>query len=53
MERSCYGDNKREGSVIRWVGRAIAAFLKPKALLVAENLSLRQQLIVLRRGHRL
>ena len=49
MERSCYGDNKREGSVIRWVGRAIAAFLKPKALLVAENLCLRQQLIVLQR----
>ena len=28
---------------------AIAAFLKPKALLVAENLCLRQQLIVLQR----
>jgi hypothetical protein len=28
---------------------AIAALLKPKALLVAENLCLRQQLIVLQR----
>jgi hypothetical protein len=35
--------------VIRWMTWAIAAFLKPKALLVAENLCLRQQLIVLQR----
>ena len=35
--------------MIRWVGWAITALLKPKALLVAENLCLRQQLIVLQR----
>jgi hypothetical protein len=35
--------------VIRWMAWAIAALLKPKALLVAENLCLRQQLIVLQR----
>ena len=35
--------------MIRWMTRAIAALLKPKALLVAENLCLRQQLIVLQR----
>src|SRR5215831_16083849 len=52
MEHSRYVDNRREGSVIRWVGRGIVAFLKPKALLVAENLCLRQQLIVLQRRQR-
>jgi transposase InsO family protein len=35
--------------VIRWMARALAGLLKPKALLVAENLCLRQQLIVLQR----
>jgi hypothetical protein len=35
--------------VIQWIGWAIAALLKPKALLVAENLCLRQQLVVLQR----
>jgi hypothetical protein len=35
--------------VIRWMTWAIAAVLKPKALLVAENLCLPQQLIVLQR----
>ncbi len=36
-----------------WVARAIAAFFKPRALLMAENLCLRQQLLVLqRRGSR-
>jgi hypothetical protein len=35
--------------VIRWIAWAIAALLKPKAQLVAENLCLRQQLVVLQR----
>jgi hypothetical protein len=35
--------------VIRWMACSIAGFLKPKALLVAENLCLRQQLMVLQR----
>jgi hypothetical protein len=35
--------------MIRWAGRAIAAWAKPRADLIAENLCLRQQLIVLRR----
>jgi transposase InsO family protein len=49
MEHSSCGGNKREGLVIRWMACAIAALLKPKALLVAENVCLRQQLIVLQR----
>jgi hypothetical protein len=32
--------------VIRWIAWAIVALLKPKALLVAENMCLRQQLVV-------
>jgi len=36
---------------VRWVVRAIAAFFKPKVTLVAENLCLRQQLLVLQRRH--
>jgi len=38
--------------VIRWMAWAIAGLLKPKALLVAENLCLRQQLVVLQRRQR-
>jgi len=49
MQHSRCGNNKREGLVIRWMAWAIAAFLKPKALLVAENLCLRQQLVVFQR----
>jgi len=49
MEHSRCGDNKREGWVIRWMAWAIAALPKPKALLVAENLCLRQQLVILQR----
>jgi hypothetical protein len=49
MEYSRYGDNKREGLVIRWMAWAIAALVKPRARLVAENLCLRQQLIGLQR----
>lgn len=37
--------------MVRWAAWAIAAFLKPKTLLVAENLCLRQQLLVLQRPH--
>ncbi|HEX9867221.1 MAG TPA: integrase core domain-containing protein [Candidatus Tectomicrobia bacterium] len=37
--------------MVRWVALTIAALLKPKALLVAENLCLRQQLLVLQRRH--
>ncbi len=36
--------------MIVWEVRAIATFFKPKSLLVAENLCLRQQLLVLQRG---
>jgi hypothetical protein len=35
--------------MIRWAGRAIAAWAKPRADLIAENLCLRQQLNVLQR----
>src|SRR4029453_12948096 len=49
MEHFRCGDNKREGLVIRWMAWAIAALLKPKARLVAENLCLRQQLVVFQR----
>jgi len=35
--------------MIRWVGRAIAAWFTTRADLIAENLCLRQQLIVLQR----
>ena len=33
--------------MIRWAGRAIAGWAKPRADLIVENLCLRQQLIVL------
>ena len=36
-------------SMIRWAGRAIAVWAKPRAGLIVENLCLRQQLIVLQR----
>ena len=36
---------------MRWVVRAVAAFFKPKASLGAENLCLRQQILVLQRRH--
>ena len=35
--------------MIRWAGRAIAAWTKPRTALIVENLCLRQQLIVLQR----
>jgi hypothetical protein len=35
--------------MIRWAGRATAAWTKPRADLIVENLCLRQQLIVLQR----
>jgi putative transposase len=37
--------------VIRWAGRALSEFFKPRASLAAENLCLRQQLLVLQRRH--
>jgi hypothetical protein len=49
MEHSRRDAYKREGLVIRWMAWAIEALLKPKARLVAENLYLRQQLVVLQR----
>jgi putative transposase len=49
MEHSRCDTNKRERLVIRWMAWAIAGLLKSKALLVAENLCLRQQLVVLQR----
>ena len=35
--------------MIRWTGKAIAAWIKPRTDLIVENLCLRQQLIVLQR----
>jgi putative transposase len=37
--------------VLRWLGWGIVTCCRSRALLVAENLCLRQQLLVLRRGH--
>jgi hypothetical protein len=37
--------------VFRWAARALAEFFKSRASLVAENLCLRQQLLVLQRRH--
>jgi hypothetical protein len=37
--------------VLRLLVLAIGAIFRPTALLIAENLCLRQQLVVLRRGH--
>jgi len=37
--------------LFQWVARAVACFLKSRASLVAENLCLRQQLLVLQRRH--
>ena len=37
--------------MFQWAARAVACFLKSKAFLVAENLCLRQQLVVLQRRH--
>ena len=39
----------REGPVLRWVGWGIAAGFRARASLVAENICLRQQLLVLPR----
>ena len=41
-----------EGRVLRFLVWAISASLRPRVLLVAENVCLRQQLGVLQRGHR-
>ena len=41
----------RRGGVLHFLVWAILAALKPKVLLVAENLCLRQQLLVLQRRH--
>ena len=43
------GKDGRESSVLRWTGKAIAAWFTPRAVLIAENLCLRQQLLVLER----
>jgi hypothetical protein len=42
-------EDGRGVSMIRWAGRTIAAWAKPRADLIVENLCLRQQLIVLQR----
>ena len=49
MEHSRCDANKRDGLVIRWMAWAIAGLLTSRAVLVAENLCLRQQLVVLQR----
>ena len=42
-------DSQREGGFVRWMVWAIASFFRSKASLVAENLCLRQQLLVMQR----
>ena len=42
-------EDGRGVSMIRWAGKAIAAWAKPRTDLIVENLCLRQQLIVLQR----
>ena len=37
--------------MLRWAARALVEFFKSRASLVAENLCLRQQLLVLQRRH--
>jgi hypothetical protein len=47
--RSCWNDSGGGAQVWRVLVLAIAAIFRPKALLIAENLCLRQQLVVLQR----
>src|SRR5215469_6134243 len=49
--RSCWNDGGGGAQVLRLLVLAIAATFRPKALLIAENLCLRQQLVVLQRRH--
>jgi hypothetical protein len=49
--RSCWNDGSGGAQVLRLLVLAIAAIFRSKALLIAENLCLRQQLIVLQRRH--
>ena len=49
--RSCWNDGGGVRRVLRLLILAIAAIFRPKALLIAENLCLRQQLVVLQRRH--
>jgi hypothetical protein len=49
--RSCWNDGGGGAQVLRLLVLAIAAIFRPKALLIAENLCLRQQLVVLQRRH--
>src|SRR6516165_9633705 len=44
-------DDRPEGRVFRLLLWAIAAILRPKTLLIAENLGLQQQLLVLQRRY--
>jgi putative transposase len=49
--RSCWNDGSGGAQVLRLLVLAIAAIFRSKALLIAENLCLWQQLIVLQRRH--
>src|SRR5215467_16257499 len=49
--RSCWNDGGGGAQVLRLLVLAIAATFRPKALRIAENLCLRQQLVVLQRRH--
>jgi hypothetical protein len=49
--RSCWNDGSGGVQVLRLLVLAIAAIFTSKALLIAENLCLRQQLVVLQRRH--
>ena len=49
--RSCWNDGGGGAQVLRLLVLAIAAIFRPKALLIAENLCPRQQLVVLQRRH--
>ena len=50
VRRSCWNDGAG-AQVLRLLILAIAATFRPEALLIAENLCLRQQLVVLQRRH--
>jgi hypothetical protein len=49
--RSCWNDGSGGAQVLRLLVLAIAAIFRPKAPLIAENLCLRQQLVVPERRH--
>jgi hypothetical protein len=49
--RSCWGDGRQGAQVFRFPALAIAAIFRRRALLIAESLCLRHQLLALHRRH--